>query len=924
MLSSALIAPEVLAQARLDAASDAQAPEVEAPDANTQPEGLEQPPKEEVDISGPIGGLEEIVVRGKFIPDVVRANPVVVSVLTSDQIARTGDGDIAGALKRVTGLSLVGGRFVYVRGLGERYSQALLNGLPLPSPEPLRRVVPLDIFPSTIIASSAVQKTYSPGFPGEFGGGAINLTTKTAPDEPFLNIGFTIGGNTETTGELGYTYFGSGTDFFGFDDGTRDVPRLLQDAFNERERIVASAGADSVFPRERVVAITQSLENASTNLIQRNNNIPIDGALDITGATSFDLGDETTIGVFANFGWDNQWRTRGGVQQSSGDLALANLASDFNYLTTLNRVVLNGALGFTAEVGQHTIRWTNLYIRDTVKEAQIRVGETSDAEGILQNQGQTAYFERQLIDTQVVAEFRWDDWGLDVRGTYAEAQRNSPYERQNTYVFNDTIGDFVMPLSSAPGQARIAFSELTDEVLAGGVNAFYDLPTERPMKVTVGYSHLDNTRESIRRDFTFVPEDGIGLEIAQQRPDFLLSDFNIANSGILLQEATASITGASPAYDASLTVNGAFVQLEAEFFDGFSITTGVRYEDATQTVDPVAIFNSDDEAIANGEVFFTRLENDYFLPAITATYNFYEDMQIRVAASRTIARPQFRELAPQFYADPDVDRTFRGNQFLVDSQLLNFDIRYEWYFGRDERFTVSAFYKDIDNPIESVATVQSDSLQNTFANAPGATLYGAEIEVEKYFDLYDLTDNKFFADRRIYLNANYTYTESQLQVDANDTTITVESALFPNDLTLPNGDVIQDTVLALASGTFIDGRPLTGQSKHLANLQIGLEHPDYLSQQTLILNYASNRVSLRGLTRGGQPQPDVIEEPGVILDFVARQGIDIGGTMLELSFEARNLLNADFSETQTNGENTIIVNEFQRGRSFSISLEAQF
>lgn len=926
LLSSALVAPEVLAQASIDLAEDAgaQVPDVESPDESIQPDGLEQPPTEEVDISGPIGGLEEIVVRGKFIPDVVRANPVVVSVLSSAQIERTGDGDIAGALKRVTGLSLVGGRFVYVRGLGERYSQALLNGLPLPSPEPLRRVVPLDIFPSSIIASSAVQKTYSPGFPGEFGGGAINLTTKTAPDEPFLNIGITLGGNTQTTGELGYTHFGSGTDWTGFDDGTRDVPDLLQDAFDTGQRIVLDPGAADGSPlsREGLTAITQSLENASTNLIQSNDNIPIDGAFDITGATSFDVGDETKLGVFFNFGWDNQWRTRGGTQQLSGDVNLTpgSLARDFDYLTTLNRIVVNGALGFTAEIGEHTLRWTNLYIRDSLKETQISVGETSDASGVLQNIGQTAWFERQLIDTQFVGEFRFDDWGIDVRGTYAEAQRNSPYERQNTYVFNALVDDFVMPLSAAPGQARIAFSELTDEVFAGGIDAFYNLNTERPMKVTVGYAYLDNTRDSFRRDFSYLPVDGIGLEISQQRPDFLLSDFNIANSGILLNESTGGVIGAAPAYEAGLEVNAAFVQLEAEFFDGFSITTGLRYEDATQFVDPVATFTSDQALIdaaragATNGVVFTQLDNDYFLPSITATYNFYDDMQIRIAASRTIARPQFRELAPQFYVDPDVDRTFRGNQFLEDSELLNFDIRYEWYFGRDERFTVSGFYKDIDNPIESSAVVLSDSIQATYANAPSATLFGAEIEVEKYFDLYDLTENTFFADRRIYLNANYTYTESSLQVNDTDRTITADAIVV--------GGVPQTQ---LAQNIFVDGAPLTGQSKHLANLQIGLEHPDYLSQQTLILNYASNRVSLRGINRGGSGlQPDVIERPGVILDFVARQGIELGGTMFEVSLEARNLLNADFRETQSNDENTVIINQFERGRSFSISFEAQF
>src|SRR5688500_12374127 len=137
----------------------------------------EQAPAEEPDVSVPGAAppVEEIVVRGRR--NVARSTPEVVSVLSIQDIARTGEGNIAGSLQRVTGLSVVGNGFVYVRGLGDRYSLALLNGSPLPSPEPMRRAVPLDLFPTNVVASSLVQKTYSPTFTGEFGGGVINVTT---------------------------------------------------------------------------------------------------------------------------------------------------------------------------------------------------------------------------------------------------------------------------------------------------------------------------------------------------------------------------------------------------------------------------------------------------------------------------------------------------------------------------------------------------------------------------------------------------------------------------------------------------------------------------------------------------------------------------------------------------------------------------
>ncbi len=202
-LSSALVAPAALAQN--NSGPDTPAPVADQPNAADQARAAADAAdaaadETPVDVSVPGGA---IVVVGRRNSNIQRRAPAVVSVLSTQDIARTGEGNIAGALGRVTGLSVVGSGFVYVRGLGDRYSLALLNGSPLPSPEPLKRVVPLDLFPTNIISSSLVQKSYSPNFPGEFGGGVINLTTNAVPKESFLTIGVGAGFNSETTGQLG-------------------------------------------------------------------------------------------------------------------------------------------------------------------------------------------------------------------------------------------------------------------------------------------------------------------------------------------------------------------------------------------------------------------------------------------------------------------------------------------------------------------------------------------------------------------------------------------------------------------------------------------------------------------------------------------------------------------------------------------------
>lgn len=880
----------------------------------TQPGAADLPPvdvtAEEVEISGPgATASEDIIVIGRNIPNPVRATPEVVTVLSSEDIARTGEGDIAGALQRVTGLSVVGGRFVYVRGLGERYSLALLNGAPLPSPEPLRRVVPLDLFPTSIVASTVVQKSYSANYPGEFGGGVINITTRSAPDEPFLDVGVGISGDTITTGNLGYTYYGGDWDWTGFDDGTRDIPAPLASALESGNRVVAGAN----FSTEDVQAITASLVNAPTTLIQRNFDMPINGSFDVAAGHRFALG-AIDVGVIAVGGLSNSWRTRGGIQQAgtrtgapgSPDSQLI-ASSDFDYLSTINRAVTNAMGSVTLGYDRHKLRLTTVFIRDTLKEARIASGNNFDTVSQSSvrpdatiNNGLTSWYERELFDTQAVGEFKFGNLSVDLRGTYAKTKRDAPYERSYSYVFDDGIEDYVNDLRS-PGQfANISFSNLDDTVWYGAVDLAYRFGNfALPTTLSAGYAYTDNTRSAIRRDFEYFPSAALPISVAQERIDYLLSDANVYLWDVLLRETTGGL--GSAAYDAALEVNAGYLMAEVSATPLVTVNLGVRYEDATQSVTPVTLFGG--AAAAS-----TELNRSYWLPAGTVTWNFAEDMQLRVAASKTIARPQFRELAPQPYRDTESQRTFFGNQYLVDSEILNFDARYEWYFGRDQILSLAGFYKDIENPIETTAVNLGSSLITSFANAPKAVLYGGEIEARRYWPLADWGAAGVFARRRLVTIANYTLTDSEVKVEEGDTTISFTSQPDPIDASF-----VFDTSRKLR---------LTGQSTHLLNVQLGLEHPDRLSQQSILLTYASPRAT----ARGPNLTPDFIEKPGVQLDVVLREGVRLPytGTQLELKAEARNLLGTGYVERQTLNGSELIISKYDIGRTFAFSATAKF
>jgi len=876
--------------------------EAERPDVRAAaPAADTNAPDVPLEVSGPgSDDGQEIIVRGRNIPNPIRATPEVVSVLSAEDIARTGDGDVAGALQRVTGLSVVGGRYVYVRGLGERYSAAMLNGAPLPSPEPLRRVVPLDLFPTSIVASTVVQKSYSVDYPGEFGGGVVNITTRSAPDEGFLEIGASIGGDDVTTQNLGYTYDGGDWDFTGFDDGTRDVPGPLAAAIATGNRVVEGAN----FTTAQIQAITSSLVNAPTTLIQRNDNIPFNYSFDIAAGESFMLGD-FDVGIIAVGGLSNSWRTRGGIQQAgtrsgtpgSPDEALLP-SSDFRFLSTINRAVVNGMGNLTIGLDRHKLRLTSLFIRDTLKESRISVGNNFDTVSPSQdrpdatlNTGLTSWYERQLFDNQAVAELKFDRLSIDLRGSYVKTKRDAPYERTYSYVFNDAIDDYVNDLRSAGQNAQISFSELDDELWFGGADLSYRIPGG-PMPVTfsAGYAYTDNTRSAIRRDFEYFPTGVLPLPVAQTRIDYLLSDFNVYTWNVLLRETTGGL--GSAAYDAGLTVHAGYAMAEVQPIPGVTVNLGVRYEDGKQTVTPQILFGQPPAAAS-------ELKNDYWLPAGTVTWNFAENMQLRFAASKTIARPQFRELAPQPYRDTESQRTFFGNQFLKDTEFTNLDGRFEWYFGRDEIFSLAGFYKRIKNPIEATAVFVGSSLLTSFANAPRAELYGGEVELRKYFGLESLGNG--FATRRIAVIGNYTYTDSRIKVREGDTTISFTSQ--PNEI---DASLVFDTSRKL---------PLTGQSRHLVNLQLSLEDTERLSQQSILLTYASRRVT----NRGPNLTPDFIERPGIQLDVVLRQGVVFAGREIEFKAEGRNLLGTDYKESQTLNDSRLIINSYDVGRAFSLS-----
>lgn len=824
----------------------------------------------------------EIVVRGRFIPEPMRETSQVTTFLSTADLARTGDDNAAAALTRLTGLSVVSDRFVFVRGLGDRYSSALLNGSPLPSPEPLRRQVPLDLFPSSILAGAAVQKTFSPNYPGEFGGGIIDLQTLRIPSESFLTLKVGTGVDTESN-RNGFYYYGSDTDRFGFDDGTRNIPAPIAAAIARGRRI-----DDTNFTPTELEVMGESLVNSPLTVVQRRY-LPIDIETELTAGMTFDRG-RYNIGLVAAGGFKNQWRYKDAERV---EVVGNSLETDFNSVSTSNDIVANLFSSASIGWGANEITLSGLLVRSTTKLTQIEVGTDFNRPGadplaplVNERYESTAWYERQLGSIQLAGEHEFGSLDLDWRTAFARSDRDAPYERSIRYdVLPNGSTTFAGGIDN-----RIRFSELTDEVISAGVDAQYRiaLSPQREAVFSAGAAYSNTTRNSDLIQFAFTgPRGPTPPDVLAARVDFLFSPDNIDPSRFVLNE----FTGRDDSYKGRLTNLAYYVGADVEVLPLVRAALGVRYEDATQIVRTYNRFGENSAAPVN-------IAESYFLPSATLTWNFADDLQLRVGYSQTIARPQFRELAFTPFIDPDTNRIYQGNPFLKDSEFKNYDARVEYYFGRDRFFTIGGFYKEIENPIEEVV-VRLDRYQTRFINAPLATLYGGEVEFRAKFDMP--FEMPVLRDAKLFFAANYTYTHSEVEADAGARIVS------PVDFTLRP-----------ATEFGLNGTPLQGTPENIVNLQFGYETD--ASQLTLLLGWVDDRILRRGL---GSVQP-VIESPGTNVDLVFKRDFSFAGAGFTFGLSGRNLLGTEHQEFQTYARGRNEVNTYDRGRSFSTSLTARF
>ncbi len=806
--------------------------------------------------------IEEISVIGQFVPDEKRGTDQIANVVGEEQFTRSGDSNIAESLKRVSGLSTVSGKYVYVRGLGERYATTLLNGAILPSPEPINRVVPMDLFPTAILDSVLVQKTYSAAYPSEFGGGVLQLRTKKSTDEFFWTFASTAGVIDNATFKDSLTMSGGSTDWLGYDDGHRQPSAALLNATaNNNQLKVKSRFTGVGVSKEELEAVGESFNNQYTPVVE---DAPANFNLSTSLGNYHDIGSTgMKFNYLASLDYSNSWDTNR-IERNTyvpGSLGLVQ-QEDMDFTGTENSIDVSGIFSAGLDFNEnHNVRLTSVVLRKTDDRVFRTTGDTEAGSEVEINEIQ--WVERELASHQLQGDHffpSFNEFVFNWRYSEITATREAPDNRLYRY----DAGEFS---SRVDGNLR-NFDALEDNASELGLDftmAFYG-PLNTIITPKVGYVSSEKTRDSEIRRFGFAFNGPLANDISLLvKPlEEILTPENITEQGFLIRELTRPTDN----YKANNNLEAFYGQVEVNFDDRLRLTFGGRQEDFDQVSTTFDLFRPTSAAVA-------ELKQKRFLPAFSATYIHY-DHQFRLAYSETVSRPDFRELSTSPFIDPETGREIFGNPNLDITSITNFDFRWEWYFDFTDYISLGVFYKEFVDPIEATIFSPVDR-KVTYINAASAENQGIELEGYKRLDFLGPLGEDF------YIQGNVSYIDSSVEIrDADRGSLTSTS------------------------------RALQGQSDILFNAQIGYE-PYSGTTATLLYHYFGDRIAEVGI----EGAPDLIQEGYGELNFIFIKELNRNW---QVTAKAKNILDARSEITQ----GSLLTNGFNLGREASIQVQYRF
>lgn len=651
------------------------------------------------------GVIEELVATGSYMPatDVAQKRDAssILESIDSEQFSKMGDSDAASALKRVSGVSLIGGQYAVVRGLAGRYISSSLNGGVIPSTNPLTRDVSLDLFPAGMLQGIEINKGFTPNLPGDSTGGAINMVTKGMPEERTAKLSAGLGVRSGVTGKDVISYDGGNTDWMGFDDGTREMPDVVN-AFTQFGQTSYSVCND---PNECITTdFAASLASSFENIYSVKSK---------KAAPDFDIGlsygntREISRGTFGYYG-DVSYKSKWGERQAA---KIDDDSGFFKYDRSRRNIDTNayGVLGLTDTEGNHELLSKTMFLRKTDDTTRRAVG--IDSEGTPIDDITLQWVERSYIGQTFSGEHFFADQvhQLDWRFTSGLSMLYEPDRRTYQYRTNQIF----------PQTLERRFTDQKEDSTDLGVDYTFNMHLSDTVssKLMAGFQVADKNRDTRLARFGIVQSptvNTVGLDL-----ESLLVPDNFFNGNFTMLVRTA----ATDSYDATDDMRAWYFNTETDINAEWVVTAGARFEDATQELIYVNSMASND-----------TYETDEVLPAVGLTWKTTDQLQLRFSYSQTVSRPGLTERSSSSLYDPETDEQVFGNSALVLSNIDNWDFRAEFYFDDIDNVSVGAFTKQIDNPIERTVPDASGSAaanSYTFVNQDEATVSGIEFDIRK-------------------------------------------------------------------------------------------------------------------------------------------------------------------------------------------------
>lgn len=850
--------------------------------------------KMEISLESDLIEAEEVVVEASLLLESEAAllksrqrSASVSDAISSEVITKTTSSNVADAMTRVTGVTVVDDKYIYVRGLGDRYNTTMMDGVVLPSANPDRNSVSLDLLPAKFIESIVTEKTFTADRPGDYTGGGVNIQTKSFPERFTLTLSAKTSFNSQSTGKDGFlTYPGGGTDWLGVDDGTRSIPNALQ------QPDVLPEFSSTFTNRKNALELDRLSNEFNTAMYPLTKSAPPN-----TGY-ALSIGDQIQalgmpVGYFASLSYARDF-----TSYTGGVAAQYSLTGNVNEVDELSNLYL-----YSDSRSVDHVLWgglANLSIKPSPLHhvtASLNYSRTGEAETRYLAGSQPRDFNDDVVVETRVLGYRERElqtlrfsgnhvlpflMNTDLEWTVATTQsmQDEPDLRYftNDYTVVERSGEVDTLYSIRPSNYAVPsryFRALEDGNDAYGMTA--TTPFENIMgfhgKVKLGASLDKKDRVFSERRFEYHATSRAryaGDPAAYFSPE-VIGLVDSSNGFYTFGQYLVDASALQNSYNGQQDVSAFFGMLDLNIGGGFRFIGGLRGEFTELAV--ASVDTSQQTAL---------LETDDLLPSASLVYSPTERMNIRLAYGKTLARPTFRELAPFASFDFVGDFIFIGNPLLRRTLVDNYDVRWEWFPRPSELIAVSVFYKKFRDPIERA--IVSNNNQGQFQNVPSALVVGAEFEVRQRLDVVgDLLSNFF-------LQGNLSLIHSE--VDIPEREMIVLRSVDPGAPAI---------------------RSLQGQSPYVLNLGLNYDNGSTGTNVTLSYNQFGRRLSRVSL--GGTP--NVFEFSRSVMDLVVLQQLFAS---LELKATVKNLLDSETKFAHTYKGQEYVVGLYKSGRVFSLGL----